>query len=151
MTFDLGMTFDCMNIWQFPYYINKPSLVPIRLQLFKWGHFHIFSLSYNLTSDDLWPWYMTFDHMNIWQSPYHRPYQYTKFGSNQTSTFQMKLLSHFQPFQMRLTFTFSAYLATWPQMIFDLDMWPLTSSTDEGSHVASMTQLWLKSIKVFGS
>ena len=38
------MTSDCMNIWRFPYFINKPSLVPIRLQLFKWGHFHIFSL-----------------------------------------------------------------------------------------------------------
>ena len=44
-------------------------------------------------------------------------------------------------------FTFLVYLTTWPQMTFDLDMWPLTSSTNEGSHVASMTQLWLKSIK----
>ena len=35
-------------------------MVHIGLQLFKWGHFHIFSLSYNLTADDLWPWYMTF-------------------------------------------------------------------------------------------
>ena len=63
------MTFDCMNIWRFTYYINKPSLVQIRLQLFKWGHFHIFSLSYNLTSDDLWPWYMTFDLINKWGFP----------------------------------------------------------------------------------
>ena len=54
------------ELWRFPYYINKPSLVPIGLQLFKWGHFHIFSLSYNLTSDDLWPWYMTFDLTNKW-------------------------------------------------------------------------------------
>ena len=53
-----------------PYYINKSSLVQIWLQLFKWDHFHIFSLSYNLTSDDLWPWYMTFDHMDIWRFPY---------------------------------------------------------------------------------
>ena len=60
-----------MNIWRFPYYINIPSVVQIGLRLFKWGHFHIFSLSYNLTSDDLWPWYMTFDRMNIWRSPYH--------------------------------------------------------------------------------
>ena len=58
-----------MNIWKFPYYINKPSLVQIRLQLFKWGHFHIFSLSYNLTSDDLWPWYMTYDLINKFGSP----------------------------------------------------------------------------------
>ena len=35
------MTFDCMNIWRFTYYINKPSLVQTGHQLFKWGHFHI--------------------------------------------------------------------------------------------------------------
>ena len=63
------MTFDCMNIWRFTYHINKPSLVQIGLQLFKWGHFHIFSLSYNLTSDDLWPWYKTFDPVNKWGFP----------------------------------------------------------------------------------
>ena len=62
MTFDLDLwPFDRMNIWRLAYYINKPSLVQIWLQLFKWGHFHIFSLSYNLTSDNLWPSYMTFD------------------------------------------------------------------------------------------
>ena len=60
------MTFDHMNIWRFPYHISKPSLVSIRLQLFKLGHFHIFSLSYNLTSDDIWPWYVTFDLINKW-------------------------------------------------------------------------------------
>ena len=63
------MTFDRMNIWQFLYYINKPSLIPTELQLFKWGHFHIFSLSYNLTSYELWPWYVTFDHINKWGFP----------------------------------------------------------------------------------
>ena len=56
----------CMIIWRFTYYINKPSLVQIRLQLFKWGHFHIFRLSYTLTSDDLWPWY------DIWPHQYMR-------------------------------------------------------------------------------
>ena len=49
------MTFDHMNIWRIPYCINKPSSVPIGVQLFKWGHSYIFSISYNLTSDDLWP------------------------------------------------------------------------------------------------
>ena len=63
------ITFDCVNICRFTYFINKPSLVQIGLQLFKWGHFHIFSLSYNLTSDDLWPWYMTFDLINKWGFP----------------------------------------------------------------------------------
>ena len=58
-------------IWRFPYYINEPSLVQIWFQLFKWDHFHIFSLPYNLTSDDLWPWFMTFDQMNIWRFPYY--------------------------------------------------------------------------------
>ena len=48
------VTFDLRNIWRFLHYINKPSLVPIGLQLFKW-EFYILSQSYNLTSDDLWP------------------------------------------------------------------------------------------------
>ena len=70
MTFDLDLCpFDCMNIWKFPYYINKPSLVPIQLQLFKWGQCPIFSLSYNLISDDLWPWHVTFDLINKWGFP----------------------------------------------------------------------------------
>ena len=64
------MTFDCINIQRFTYYINTPNLVQISLQLFRWGHFHIFSLSYNLTSDDLWLWYMTFDLINKWGFPY---------------------------------------------------------------------------------
>ena len=50
------MTFDDMNIQRVPYCINKPSLVWIGLQLFKWGHFYFFYLSYNLTLIcDLWP------------------------------------------------------------------------------------------------
>ena len=65
------MTFDCMNKWRFTYYIKKTSLVQIGLPLFKWGHFHIFCLSYNLTSDDLWPWYMTSDCMNKWRFTYY--------------------------------------------------------------------------------
>ena len=58
-----------MNIQRVPYCINKLSLVPICLQLFKWGHFHIFSLSYNLTSNDLWPWYVTSDLISKWGFP----------------------------------------------------------------------------------
>ena len=54
--------------------------------------------------------------VNIWsRSP-------PQFGSNRTSTFQMR------PF-----FTFSAYLTTWPQMTFYLGIWPLTAWTYEGS------------------
>ena len=125
------VTFDHMNIWRFPYYINKLSLVHIGLKLFKWGH-NIFSLSYNLTSDDLWPWYMTFDCMSIWRFTHN---------INKPSLVQIGL----QLFKWG-HFHISAYLTTWPQMTFDLDIWPLTSSTNEGSHVASMTQLWLESI-----
>ena len=66
-TFDLDIWL--LTIWRVPYFINKPSLVLIWLQLFKWDHFHIFSLSYNLTSDDLWPWYVTFDLINKWGFP----------------------------------------------------------------------------------
>ena len=53
---------DLINIWRFPFYIHKPSLVPIGLQLFKGdpkNKFLIFNLSSNLTSDDLWPQYVT--------------------------------------------------------------------------------------------
>ena len=60
------MTFDHMNLQKVPYCINKPSLVPIGLKLFKWDNFYSFSLSYHLTSDDIWPWYVIFDFINKW-------------------------------------------------------------------------------------
>ena len=103
------MTFDRMNIWRFTYYNNKPSLVPIGLQLFKWGHFHIFSLSYNLTWDDFWPRYTTFDHINIWRLPH-----YINKPSLVPNRLQLFKWDHFH---------ILAYLTTWPQMTFDLDMW----------------------------
>ena len=54
------VTFDLMNMWRFLHYINKPSLLPIILQVFKRGHFHIFSLQLDLRwpltlISDLWP------------------------------------------------------------------------------------------------
>ena len=103
---------------------------PVRLiligpQICKWVQIHIFRLSTSwlkMTFDlDLWP----FDSMN-------------KFGSNRISTFQMKPLSHFQPI-LQLDFR-------WPSTL----MWPLTSSTNDDSYVASMTQLWLKSTEACG-
>ena len=102
----------------------KPSLAQIELQLFKWGHFHIFSLSYNLISDDLWPGYMTFDYMNIWRFSY-----YINNHWFQTSTFQMRSFSHF-------------HLTTWPQMTFDPGIWPLMAWTHEGSQIISISQVW---------
>ena len=35
----------------------------------KWHQFYIFSPSSNLTSDDLWPQYVTFDLINKWRFP----------------------------------------------------------------------------------
>ena len=84
---------------------------------------------------DLWPWYIT-DCMNICRFTYY-----------------IKKLSLVQidfNFSNKVIVTFSPYLITWPQMTFDLHIWPLTLSTNEGSHVASITQLWLKSIKKMG-
>ena len=105
------MTFDSMNIWRFPDYI--PSLVPIGLQLLKWGHFHIFSLSYNLTSDDLWPWYMTFDYMNIWRLWYY---------INKPSLVPIRLPT----FQMRPLHIFSlSYNLTSDDLWPWYDLWPI--------------------------
>ena len=87
-----------------------------------------------------WP-QITFD-LGIWPLT-----AWTYEGSHIISINQVCFQSDYK-FTNEVTFTFSAYLTTWPQMTFDLDMWSSTSSTNEGSHVASMTQLWLKSIKV---
>ena len=40
--------------------------------------------------------------------------------------------------------TFSAYLTFWPQMTFDLGIWPLTAWTYQGSHIISINQVWFK-------
>ena len=110
--------------------LDPYSLVQIRLQLFKWGHFHIFSLSYNLTSDDLWPWNMTSDRINIWRFPY-----YINKPSLVKSDFN---------FSNKAIFTFLAYLTTWPQMTFDLGIWSLTAWTYEGSHIISIKEVWFQ-------
>ena len=62
MTFDLGIRPLTAWTYEGSHIINKLSLVPIGLQLFKWGHFHIFSpilqldLRWHLTLIcDLWP------------------------------------------------------------------------------------------------
>ena len=99
----------------------------------------IFTCSVYLTT---WP-QMTFD-LCIWLLT-----AWTYEGSHIIAINQVRFQSDFN-FSNKTTFTFSANLTTWPQMIFDFDMGPLTSSTNEGSHVASMTQLWMKSIKACG-
>ena len=118
------VTIDHMNLWRFLHFINKPNLVPIGLQLFKWGEFYILSPFYNLTSDDLWPGCMTFDHMKK---------QRVSYCINKPSLVPIELNRILQ-LDLR-----------WPLTL----MWPLTS-TNEGSHVASMNQLWLKSMKACG-
>ena len=79
MTFDLGMwpltslTYEGSHI---------ASMAQVWLELvFVWkrngqvkkcipNQFDICSQFYNLTSDDLWPWYLTSDLINIWRFPY---------------------------------------------------------------------------------
>ena len=99
----------------------------------------IFTFSAYLTT---WP-QVTFD-LGTWPLT-----AWTYEGSHIISINQVWFKSDFN-FSNEIIFTFSAYLTTWPQMTFDLDIWTLTSSTNEGSHVASMTQLWLKFIKACG-
>ena len=87
---------------------------------------------------------MTFD-LGIWPST-----AWTYKGSHIISINQVWFQLDFN-FSNKAIFTFLAYLTTWPQMTFDFDMWPLTSSSNEGSHVAPKTQLWLRPIKACGS
>ena len=116
---------------------HKPSLVPMRLQLFKWGHFHIFSLSYSLTSDDLWPWYMTFDHMNIWRFPY-----YINKPSLVPIRLQLFKWCYFHIFSLSYNLTLDDL---WPRyVIFDFIIkW--------GIPCCIYDPTWLKSIKACGS
>ena len=52
--------------------------------------------------------------------------------------------------EMRSLLCFQHIVPLGPQMTFDLDMWLLTTSINDGSHVASMTQLLIKFIKAGG-
>ena len=133
MTFDLDLwPFDHMNIWRFPYYINKPSLVQIRFQLFKWGYFSYLLSAYLTTRPQ-----MTFD-LRIWPLT-----TWTYEGSHIISINQVWFQSDFN-FSNEATFTFAAYLTTWPQMTFDLGIWPLTAWTYEGSHIITINQVCYK-------
>ena len=106
-----------MTFWQHDHtkvpisYINKQSLVQIGLQIFKWGHFHIFQPI--LQVDLRWP-------LTAW----------TYEGSHIISINQV-LFQWAINFSNKAIFTFSAYLTTWPHMTFDFDLWP----HQPGSHV----------------
>ena len=89
------------------------------------SHFHIFSLFFNLTSDDIWPWYMTFVLINKWGFPCCI-YDPTLVEIHQ-SMWKIGPFSHFQP-------------------IFKLDLrWPLTLTYDIWPHQqmrVPMLYLW---------
>lgn len=46
--------------------------------------------------------------------------------------------------QIRANFTFSTYLIVWPQITFDLYMWPLTSPFNQCSNVIQLVQDWMQ-------
>ena len=98
-------------------YIQTKFLV--RLHLFKWDQFQVINIT--MTSDDLWPWCVTSDLMNIWGFPHH---------INKPNL----VLTGLQTCQERWSLH-SAHLTTWPQMTCDLDKWSLTSWTYRVSHI----------------
>ena len=87
-----------------------------------------------LQFDLRWPLTLICDLLTAW----------TYEGSHIISINQVWFQSDFN-FSIEANFTFSAHLTTWPHMNFDLNMWPLTSSTNEGFHVISINQVWFES------
>ena len=70
MTFDHGLWYLAAWTYEGSHIILINQVwFQLDFQLFKWGLFHIFSLSYNLTSDELWPWNVAFDLINKWDFP----------------------------------------------------------------------------------
>ena len=137
------MTFD-LDLWPLTAWTCKGFHMISTNQVwfksdFNFSNEAIFTFSAHLTT---WP-QMAFD-LGTWLLT-----AWTYEGSHIISINQLWFKSDFN-FSNEAIFTFSAYFTTWLQMTFDLDIWPLTSLTNEGSHVASMTQLWLKSIKACG-
>ena len=127
------MIFDLINKWSFPCYICKSSLVLIQIRLFNWCRFCIFRLPYNMTSNELWSCYVTFDLINKSSLPLY----ICKPGLVSIAL---------QLFNWGQLYIFSQF-RYWSQMTFDIGMWPLTSSTNDGYHVAPMTQVWEISVK----
>ena len=120
------MTFDLMNMRRFLHYINKPCLVPFRLQLFKWGDFCILNLNF----DDLWPWYMTSEGMDIQTITYciNKP-------NVIPSGFQLSKWSEFYILSPSYNMTSDN---------LDLGIWPLTNWTYKGSHNVSINHVWFQ-------
>ena len=78
------------------------------------------------TSDDLWPWYMSFD-LDMWPLT-ALTCEVSKFGSNWTLSFQMRPLSHFQPIlQLDLRWPLTLICGLWPHQQMTIPMlhlWP---------------------------
>ena len=127
MTFDLDLWhFDHMNISRFPYYIDKNKFGSNRTSTSQMRPFsHIQPI---LQLDLRWPLTLVNDLQLHEGMKVPILYQQTKFGSNWTSTFQMRPFSHFQP-------------------ILQLDLgWPLTLICDLWPHQQMrdpMLHLWL--------
>ena len=98
---------------------------PTSRWLFFFYYYYIFRLSYRLTSDDLWPWYMTSDLTNIWRFPH--------------SIDRQSLVPIWLQF-----FKWGDFLHLQPILQLDL-RWPLTAWTYEGSHIISINQVWFQS------
>ena len=128
------MTFD-LYLWPLTAWTYEGShIISVNQVWFKsdfnFSNETIFTFSAYLTT---WP-QMTFD-LGIWPLT-----TWTYEGSHIISINQVWCQSDFN-FSNEATFTFSAYLTTWPQMTFDLSIWPLTTWTYEGSHM-SINQVW---------
>ena len=125
------VTFNLIHMWRFLHNINKPSLVPITLQLFKWGEFYILSPSYNVTSNDIWPCYMTFDCMNIQKVPYFINTHIVSINQDWFQSdfdFSNETLSDFQPIlQLDLRWPLTLICVLWPHQqirVPMLHLWP---------------------------
>ena len=116
MAFDLDIS---LTSWRFPFHINQVWFQADFQQMRQ-----IFTFSVYLTT---WP-QITSD-LNMWHLT-----SWTYEDFHITSINQVKFQLDFN-FSNEAKFTFSGYFTTWPQMTFDLGMWPLTSSTNESSHV----------------
>ena len=92
------------------------------------------SLSYKLTSHDLWPsfvtFHLTFD-LHLWPLT-----SWTCEGSYIISINQVWFQLDFS-FSNEVNSTLWAHLTTWPLMAFDIGIWPLTTWTNKGSHIVS--------------
>ena len=120
-----------LNTWRFSCYIHKPS--SIRLQLSKWDQFFTFNPSYNLTSDDFWFKYATFDLINKCKVP--MLHLWPKFGWNPSKHqslcgFPIKagntknMADKFKPYSTNLVFWFSqALLFSLVSLVAVLVLW----------------------------